>query len=250
MGWWYSMSVGFLQDPKVEQLGERHGPAGPLVIVDLLSAAALAGGETGEFERSYRTIAIGAHTDRQEAEAIIASAVEIGLVTEVSQKGHGVSLAFPEWKKWQQNGRQAKSREAKKEARKPLGNADVTESHRPVTDLSPTDRQTKRQTEKSSSAPASIIEILDRVAFSRGRISPKPDAVENANAAHPAAATEAEAEKFAHYWIDGPGCKRDLDDIAWTWRGWLERTAASSPKETEKPSEKYGKYDKRIRRAA
>jgi hypothetical protein len=224
---WYSMSVGFLQDPKVEQLAERHGPAGPLVIVDLLSAAALAGGEKGDFERSFRTISISAHIDRQEAADIVDSAIDLGLVTEKSRFGHGVSLAFPEWKKWQQNGRQAKSRESRKNAEKPHEQADVTESHRPVTGMSPTDRQTDKTENSSNSARVApvhqpILSKLSEVAFARNLVDPKVEAVVEVNAAFAQLDLEAEAAKFAAYWTTGPGAKRGLDDVAWRWRTWLE----------------------------
>lgn len=129
---WYSMSVGFLQDPKVEQLGEKHGPAGPLVVVALFSAAAIEEGG-GKLKRTFRTIANDAFVTRDEAEAIVGSAVEIGLCHEVSRDVTGVELQFPAWKRWQATGRKARSRQGQKEDGKPHEKADVTRCHADVT---------------------------------------------------------------------------------------------------------------------
>lgn len=145
---WYSMSVGFLQDPKVEQLGEKHGPAGPLVVVDLFSAAALAEGG-GRLSRSYRTIANNVFIDRNQAEKIVISIIETGLCHEVSRDVTGVELTFPAWKRWQATGRQAKSRAA----RKATSQADVTDGHDLSRDVT-TDRQTD-STNRQGASPFS-----------------------------------------------------------------------------------------------
>jgi hypothetical protein len=82
---------------------------------------------------------------------------------------------------------------------------------------------------KIATAPAkwqSVLGCLDRVAFSRGLPSPKPDAITLACETFAPAATDAEVEKFAHYWVDGPGERKPLSDVAWAWRNWLERTNA------------------------
>lgn len=129
---WYSMSVGFLSDPKVEALGEKHGPAGPLVAVSLLARAALEE-KGGDLTYTFRSIANDAFIDRSEAEQIVASIIETGLCHEVSRDVTGVSLTFPAWSRHQAAGRKAKQRAREADtpngADKPHEKANVTPSH-------------------------------------------------------------------------------------------------------------------------
>jgi len=101
-----------------------------------------------------------------------------------------------------------------------------------VGDESPLGEEEERDKERngnnsSSSAPAStgsypeILSALDAVAFARQRPSPKVPAVETACAEYAHLDLKAEAAKFAHYFTEGPGAERKLDDIAWKWRQWL-----------------------------
>jgi hypothetical protein len=77
----------------------------------------------------------------------------------------------------------------------------------------------------ASAAPfQEILHTLDKVAFSRGVTQPKVDAaVGVCRDFADKLDLDTEVEKFAHYWIDGPGEKRDLTDVAWSWRQWLDR---------------------------
>jgi hypothetical protein len=139
---WYSMPVGFLQEPEIEKLGEIHGAPGPLVMVSLYSGAALAE-EHGRVSRSFRLLATDAFTDRETAVAVISSATEEGLCHDVSQDGHAVSLTLTDWDRKQNAGRKAKSR-AKQKAEVTDGHSDVTEESRHVL-YRQTDRQIDRQ---------------------------------------------------------------------------------------------------------
>ena len=66
-----------------------------------------------------------------------------------------------------------------------------------------------------------IVRALDAVAFARGAPSPKVPAVLTACAEFAQHDLAAEVAKFAHYWTEGPGERRALADVAWSWRGWL-----------------------------
>jgi hypothetical protein len=141
---WFSMSTQFLGDPKVEQLGERHGPAGPLVIVALLGRAKVAG-SNGSVTCSFRTLAHEAFTDRQKIPAILEAAAETGLIEVESLDVSGASVRFPAFNRWQDAGRKAEERAA----REPTPRANV----RTCPDLSgdvPTrqDKTEKRREEK------------------------------------------------------------------------------------------------------
>ena len=156
---WYSMPVGFLQEPEIEKLGEIHGPAGPLVMLSLFSGAALAE-DHGHVSRSFRLLATDAFTDRETAVAVISTAVESDLCHDVSQDSHAVSLTLTDWDRKQNAGRQARSRAKKKEGVTD-GHSDVTEKSRPVT-YRQTDRQLDRQTEDAQARDLSPVSPYDR----------------------------------------------------------------------------------------
>lgn len=128
------MSTRTLNDPKVEMLGETHGPVGGLVWTALLCLAGLQE-KGGEVETTYRALAHEAFSDAETVKAVIDSAIEAGLCHEVSRDVRGVVVRLPKWKTWQATGRKAKERATKKEERKPHEQADVTPSHAPSRDV-------------------------------------------------------------------------------------------------------------------
>lgn len=132
------MSTQFLTDPKVEDLGEKHGPAGPLVVVALLGRAKIAD-DAGRVTCSFRTLGNEAFVDRTTAREIVNDMVRVGLVESLSESESEASVRFPAWRRWQDAGRKAKERES----REPTSQANVRtrpEASRPV----PTDK-TERQ---------------------------------------------------------------------------------------------------------
>jgi hypothetical protein len=224
---WYAMSARFLTDPKVEKLGEQHGPAGPLVIVSLFAHAALQE-KGGTVERTFRATANEAFVDRNEVQAIIATAVEIGLCHEVSRDVAGCVLTFPAWKRHQATGRKAKERASKKEGAKPHETADVTDSHDESHDVPHSTVQDKtrqsstarvREGEDSEFAP--IIQELDHIAYDRGLTLNVPAAV-RACREHPDRDLPREARECRHKYVDGDAKTRKVTDVAGLWRKWLE----------------------------
>lgn len=147
---WFSMSTQFLTDPKVEDLGEKFGPSGPLVIVALLGRAKIAN-DAGRVNCSFRTLGNEAFTDRAEVREILIVASESGLVEIEDLADAEVSLRFPAFRRWQDAGRKADEREAKKPARKAKVQTRPEVSGPVPTDK--TDRQDKTdKTEKRSAA--------------------------------------------------------------------------------------------------
>ena len=147
---WFSMSTQFLTDPKVEDLGERFGPAGPLVVVALLGRAKIAD-DAGRVTCSFRTLGNEAFVDRATAREIVADMIKVGLVEAVSESESEASVRFLAWRRWQDAGRKARERES----REPTSQANVRtrpEVSRPVpTDK--TDRQDKKETKEKSVGP-------------------------------------------------------------------------------------------------
>ena len=138
MARWYAMSTQFLTDPKIERLGEKHGPAAVSITVALFSQAMLQE-KGGTAERTFRTLANESFTTREVVEAVVADADSCGLLSVEEQDDMGVTVRFPAWSRHQAAGRQAKSRKAKK----PTDKANVTGSHAQSQKVTHSTRQDK-----------------------------------------------------------------------------------------------------------
>ncbi|HET7455416.1 MAG TPA: hypothetical protein VFJ76_07845 [Solirubrobacterales bacterium] len=140
------MSTKTFSDPKVVQLGEKHGPVG-LAWWTLLLCEAGAQEKGGTVEVSFRTFSFELHTDAETVGAVLETAERIGLCHKVSRDVHSFKTSIPAWKRWQAAGRKAEERNRRKQA-------DVTDSHEPSRDVT-TDRQRDKQ-RNSAQARADI----------------------------------------------------------------------------------------------
>lgn len=75
-----------------------------------------------------------------------------------------------------------------------------------------------------------VLAALERVTFARSAASVTPDSVNRCCEQFADRDLEAEAERFAHYWTDGPGAKKSLKNVGWAWRNWLERARPAESK--------------------
>jgi hypothetical protein len=239
------MSTRTLTDPKVIQLGERHGPVGPLLWTALLCHAG-AQEKKGKVQLAFRTLAFELFSEVDTVNSVLDTAIEIGLCHTVSRDVHGFEVELPRWERYQATGRKARERERKKG----LKQADVTPGHTVSRDVT-TDRQTDKTENSSNSAPASdpgpygsIVAKLDTVAFARNK-TVAVDAVTTVCDEFSHLDLEAEVAKFAHYWTEGPKAKEPMDDVVWRWRGWLER---AKEKPTGNPRSTVGDDLKRLER--
>lgn len=177
MARWLSMSTQFLSDPKIEALGERHGPGGPLIIFALMARAKVAA-DAGRVTCSFRTLAHESFTDREEVRRVIESAAEVSLITVEDLTEAEATVHFPAFRRWQEAGRKAKERESEN----PAPEANVR--RRPeVSGPVPTDRQTDKETEKEKNAPGG--------ARKSAREKPDPDVLPDGFPPHLAAAVKA-----------------------------------------------------------
>lgn len=148
------MSTLFLKDPKVARLTDRHGNDAVAVVLALM-AEAMVQERGGTVVLPYRQLANDANTDRETAIEIVASAVEVQLLTQEGGDDFEFEVSFPAWSRHQAAFRKAKSRAAQK----PTDEADVTPSHEQVTPShkkSPTGQDKTRQErtrEESSGVP-------------------------------------------------------------------------------------------------
>lgn len=148
------MSTQFLTDPKVERMVDQHGNDAIAVAIALFTQAMLQE-RGGTIERTYKTLAAEANTDRQTAFAIIQTAAEVGFVN----LDHGDDFEFvatlPAWSRHQATFRKARSRAAKKAHEQ----ADVTDGHdesRPVTKSHSQDKTRHNKRRQESKPPPSV----------------------------------------------------------------------------------------------
>lgn len=248
---WFSMSTRTLTDPKVIQLGEKHGPLGPLLWTSLLCHAG-AQESGGEVELSFRALAFELFSEARMVREALDTAIEVGLCHGVSRDVHGFKVRIPGWKKWQATGRKARQREREKAHEQ----ADVTDRHTMPRDVTTdntdsTDNNSNSAREDSSSVGpyADVLAKLDAVAFTRNIVSPKVAPVTEVCDAYSHLSLGAEVAKFAHYYTEGPGATKPLTDVAWAWRGWLERAKDDGPKITKKAGKDFSKYDRVVEAA-
>lgn len=251
---WFAMSTQTFTDPKVVELGERHGPVG-LAWWTLLLCEAGAQEKAGKVDIAVRSFAHVLFTDPETVNKVLDSAVEVGLCHAESRDVRSFKVAISRWERHQSKKRKADQREREKA----LEQANVTGCHAESRDVT-TDRQTEQTDKNSSSAhiPANLQAVfaaLERVAFARNRPSAKPDAVIRA-CEHFAQFEDLfadEAERFAAYWIDGPGSKEPMAEIAWHWRNWLGNVKPdAAPKVTKapKPARDRSRYDAKVEAAS
>lgn len=135
------MSTGFLSDPKVERLIDRHGPNAVAVAVALM-AQTMRQEKAGAVELTYRTLGYESHTDKQFAFDVVSTAAETGFLVLAGGDDYEFEASFPAWEKHQGNYRQQKSRAS----RKPAPKANVTDGHAGVTRVSPTGQDIQEKT--------------------------------------------------------------------------------------------------------
>jgi hypothetical protein len=151
---WFAMSTAILKDPKVVELGERHGPVGPLWWTALLCEAG-AQDRAGVVDLAIRNFAFSIFSDARTVNEVLDSALDVGLCHAESRDVRSFKVTIPNWEKHQAKRRQAEARARKKEQRE-LQEAESHAESRDVTrerdreierekdarDVSPYDRKT------------------------------------------------------------------------------------------------------------
>lgn len=236
---WFAMSTRFLQDPKVEQLGEKHGPAGPLLWVALLTLAGQQE-EGGRVEVSFRTLAHQTFIDPEVIDRILETFEKSQLCHGLSRDVTGVTLTVSEWNRWQQNYRKAKSRAKAETDDIPHEQADVTPGHKESRDVTTRQEKTGQEiTEEeglTTPFPTDLLpylKILQGVAVAKKAPSVKPRLVLKACEDFADRDLAAETREFEHWWVHGKGSPKRLKDVVGAWRRWLRN---SEPRKTHTKS--------------
>jgi len=231
---WFAMSTEILEDDKLEILRERHGNDVLAVVIKLMCKAKLQR-KGGVAKVNLRSLASDSHVDRPVAKAILEDAGEVGFLevqelTEVSATVH-----LKGWKRWQQNFRQQKSREA----RKATGDADVTSGHGLSHDVTNSTRQDKTEQNKKKKAtpqdlppdfPADLVvpvdstlPVLQSIAEARGAKPVTRLALAKVIEQYPRHAHLKVARSLDHWLLHGGGEKKPCKDVVARYRNFLDR---------------------------
>jgi hypothetical protein len=114
---WFARDTGFTADPKVQVLGDEHGPGGPLVIEEMLALAKLRN-NGGSFAISYASLGRRAFVAPARAKRIVSHAADMELIEMVEQTSKDFTARFPRWARWQvkdPTGAERKSRQRERE---------------------------------------------------------------------------------------------------------------------------------------
>lgn len=237
------MSTQFATDPKLEALGEEHGPGGPLAAVVLMARAKVAA-DGGRVKFSRRTLANESFVNPGDIEAILRTAEDVDLIEIEEIGGREIIVRFPAFAKWQDAGRKSRERE-------------MSGPVRTGPEASPTDRQTNRQTDKQREAapggassstakrkgpnpdvlpdgfPPSLADavnaalpILQRTAEAKGAKPVTVLAVARAVESRPDRDHVKVATEVEHWCCFGRGEKRQAKDIVARFRNFLDNSEA------------------------
>lgn len=96
-----ALDANFTSSASIEELGEAHGPAGPMTIVSLLGLAKQQGAQ-GEVRTTRRKLADDSFViDQALTDRIVRQAAELGILEAIQLDGRAIHVRFVEWKKWQ-----------------------------------------------------------------------------------------------------------------------------------------------------
>lgn len=147
---WFAKDADFLGDPAIVELGERHGPGGPLLIDALLGLAKLAQGG-GRVTVGHTALARRAFIDDADTvRAILRDSAEFGVLVVDEVSPVKCEVTFPNWDSWQTAYRQARKRERDRDTT--VTDRDTTVaplSREPKTETKDKDKQQQKRTSSS-----------------------------------------------------------------------------------------------------
>ena len=113
---WFARDTGFTADPKVQVLGDEHGPGGPLVVEEMLALAKLRN-NGGSLSISYASLGRRSFVAPPKVRRIVSDAAEAGLIEMVDQTSKDFTARFPRWSRWQPKDPTGAARKAAMRAR-------------------------------------------------------------------------------------------------------------------------------------
>jgi hypothetical protein len=109
----------YLHQDTVRELGERFGPAGPLIFMAIILEAgkALSGTAPGEVELRFRALARLTFVDVDIAREVVTAAAEVGLLADMKSDGERFRARLTKWGLWETKDRTGAQRSADYRAR-------------------------------------------------------------------------------------------------------------------------------------
>jgi hypothetical protein len=214
------MSSRFTRDPKIQALGDEHGPGGPLMIAVLLGEAKVQG-SGGRVEVTFRDLAHDTFIDSTDARNAVETAARLGVLEIEQQDERHVVARFPKWRGWQEAFRKQRTREGADGGSESAegGSPSASGEKRPPTEQDRTTTNSVPIEVPPSLTP--LVETLNRVVEGKSARPLKIRAALKACSDFADRNLGVESDKFRHYWLDGAGENRRLRDVAGAWRNWL-----------------------------
>ena len=97
---WFARDTGYTADPKVQALGDEHGPGGPLAVEEMMALAKL-NGNCGSLTVSYASLARRAFITPAKAKRVVADANSAGIIEVAEQDSKGFAARLLKWSRWQ-----------------------------------------------------------------------------------------------------------------------------------------------------
>jgi hypothetical protein len=122
---YFALDAGFTSSAAIEELGETHGAAGPMVVISLL-ASAKQQGDGGRVRTTRRKLAADAFlAGVDEAQRIVEHAATAGVIEIYGLDKRAIYVGFPRWDDWQPRAQAAARQAAKRAADRAAGNGKI-----------------------------------------------------------------------------------------------------------------------------
>ena len=122
---WFARDTGYTADPKVQALGDEHGPGGPLAVEEMMALAKL-NGNCGSLSVSYATLARRAFITPAKAKAVVADASKAGIIELTDRVPGGFAARLLKWSSWQPKDPTGRERKARYRSRDQTVTSHVT----------------------------------------------------------------------------------------------------------------------------
>lgn len=109
---WFARDCQLTADPRIAAIGDEHGPGGVLVVEEIFALAKLAD-DGGNVTVGHATLARRAWVTTVEAQAIVATAVDEGIIEITSGGDRRVIMRVLKHRKWNPNDPTASERKAR-----------------------------------------------------------------------------------------------------------------------------------------
>lgn len=97
---WCRLDREYLTQDRIRELGERFGPAGPLVFLAIILEAGKTS-RAGEIEMRFAALARTSFVDAENAQGIVVAAAEVGLLDGLQRDAERFGARLTRWDAWE-----------------------------------------------------------------------------------------------------------------------------------------------------